>query len=525
MRKMINIFIIVILLIVIFCIIKNIFFSDKNIAVIDKEKIISKSQTLECTVFDGTEIKGTAEISIENGKLSNEIIFKENENSDSNYFLMPGLIDSHTHISSEEQIQEMINNGVTTTYDVAISKGSYNNFNLWTAITTVMPGISNGRNTVNSLISQGVDYIKVMVDMPAIMGGGLIEKNILQDMVNTAHENNLKIAAHVTTIDAVELAVETGVDILIHVPIGEEFSEELAKEIADKKIAVIPTLVMMQAFANSNLYGFKESDYKDAENAVKLLNSYGVPILVGTDANSSFFVPKVEHGSSLHKEMELLVKAGLTPLEVLQGATNKAVDAFRLEEKSEEQIYKSIMVLIEGRPDQNITDTTKIRQIWIDGEPVFNSQEESNPVNENVVEGDNNMDNEELIFIPEHPSGWKTMQIETKDSPTLEQSEPVDSLELYNLFSSDFDNTLEKYVDKRFEVTGIVTKVGPDIHNKPSIEISNEVNGRCHVLCVFPSTDIYNEVSVGDTVICKGNYLVMSNWYGIVMKKCEIVTK
>ena len=168
--------------------------------------------------------------------------------------------------------------------------------------------------------------------------------------------------------------------------------------------------------------------------------------------------------------------------------------------------------------NQNITDTTKIRQIWIDGEPVFDAKIE----NENTVEGENTMNNEELIFIPEHPSGWKTMQIETKNSTLLEQKEPIDSLELYNLFCNDFDNALKIYEDKRFEVTGTVTKVGPDIHNKPSIEISNEVGGRCHVLCVFPSDEVYNKVSVGDKVVCRGNYLVMSNWYGIVMKKCEV---
>lgn len=70
------------------------------------------------------------------------------------------------------------------------------------------------------------------------------------------------------------------------------------------------------------------------------------------------------------------------------------------------------------------------------------------------------MNNEELIFIPKHPSSWKTLQIETKDSPLLEQSKPIDSLELYNLFCNDFDNALKIYEDKRFEVTGIVTKVG-----------------------------------------------------------------
>lgn len=135
------------------------------------------------------------------------------------------------------------------------------------------------------------------------------------------------------------------------------------------------------------------------------------------------------------------------------------------------------------------------------------------------------MKNEELVFIPKHPSSWKTMQIETKDSPLLKQKEPINSLELYNLFCNDLDKALEIYEDKRFEVTGIAIKVGLDIHNKPSIEISDDVDGRCHILCVFPSDDIYDKVSVGDRVICKGNYLVMSNWYGIVMKKCEIVNE
>lgn len=523
---MVKIFIILLLLVIVGAVIIKIISNNRDVSVIDKEKIISKNNTLECTVFDGIEIKGNATISIENGKFSNEIIFNQNSSDDSKFFLMPGLIDAHTHITNEKQIEEMINNGVTTAYDVAASKkiaNSSENFNMWTATTTIMPGISNGRATVNNLIAQGADYVKVMVDMPAIMGGGLIEKDILQDMVNCAHENNLKVAGHVTTVDAVKQAVDAGVDILIHVPIGEKFPEELAKEIASKNIAVIPTLVMMQSFANSKIYGFEESDYQDAENAVKLLNSYGVPILVGTDANSSFFVPDIQHGSSLHKEMELLVKAGLTPLEVLQGATTKSVNAFGLEENSKKQIYKSIMVLVEGRPDQNITDTTKIRQIWIDGEPVFDVQEEnSNFQNENI-KGENIMNNEELIFIPKHPSDWKTMQIETKDSTLLEQKEPINSLELYNLFCNEIDNALKIYEDKRFEVTGIAIKVGPDIHNKPSIEISNEVDGRCHILCVFPSDEVYNKVSVGDKVVCKGNYLVMSNWYGIVMKKCELV--
>lgn len=134
------------------------------------------------------------------------------------------------------------------------------------------------------------------------------------------------------------------------------------------------------------------------------------------------------------------------------------------------------------------------------------------------------MNKQDLIFFPKHPSHIKTYQIETKNSPLLEQNEPINSKELYNQFINNFDNALNKYKDKRFEVNGIAIKIGADIHNKPSIELSNNINERCHILCVFPNDNIYNKVSVGDKVTIRGNYLVMSNLYGIVLKKCELIT-
>lgn len=145
---------------------------------------------------------------------------------------MPALIDAHTHISSEKEIKNMIKNGVLTTCDAAAGTdlvSSSETLNVHTSLTTVMPGLSDGRARVEELISQGADYIKVMIDMPAIMGGGLIDSAVLKDMVDCAHENGLKVAAHATTVAAVQLAVDTGTDILIHVPIGEEFPETLAQ--------------------------------------------------------------------------------------------------------------------------------------------------------------------------------------------------------------------------------------------------------------------------------------------------------
>ena len=101
------------------------------------------------------------------------------------------------------------------------------------------------------------------------------------------------------------------------------------------------------------------------------------------------------------------------------------------------------------------------------------------------------MDLRTIEFYPAHPSADKTYQLETRDSPLLEQRGPVTSAELYDSFCHDFDRALQTYEDKRFEVTGIAIQVGPDGHHKPSVQLSDSIGGRCHVLCVFPSEEVY----------------------------------
>lgn len=130
-----------------------------------------------------------------------------------------------------------------------------------------------------------------------------------------------------------------------------------------------------------------------------------------------------------------------------------------------------------------------------------------------------------IEFYPAHPTPEKTHQLETCDCSVLEQTEPVASRDLHGLFFGDFDNALKTYQDKRFEISGIAIRVGPDGHNKPSVQLSDSMEGKCHVLCVFPSESVYEKVSAGDRVVIRGNYLVLCNKYGIVMKKCEVLSR
>ena len=128
-----------------------------------------------------------------------------------------------------------------------------------------------------------------------------------------------------------------------------------------------------------------------------------------------------------------------------------------------------------------------------------------------------------IIFYPAHPSDEKTHLIETTIMPVLEQDEPFEIKAFCKEFEDDAENFFAKYLDKRFVVKGVAKQIGPDAHNKPSIQISDSVDGQTYALLIFQTEDHYSKVKVGDTVTVRANYLVMSNLLGIVMKHSELL--
>lgn len=319
--------------------------------------------------FDGEKIVENAAVVIKDGTITQ---IMETEEIESNYFLMPGLIDAHTHMETKKQIETMLKNGIIGTCDVSASASLVQNEKQFTIVSSagMTMGTLNGKSYVKKAIEAGAKYIKVLLMEPNLM-----MKSALKDICNTAHNNRVKVAVHAVSLKAVQMAVDCGADILIHVPMKERFPEELAKVIAEKEIAVAPTLIMMETFAYSGRNGYKPEHYKNAENAVKLLYKSGVKILAATDANLGSFAPAVPYGTSLHRELELLVRSGMPPIEVLASATSKVADVFGIEELgSIKEGKRAGLILIEGRPDKNITDTTKIKQIWIDGKSIVRGE-------------------------------------------------------------------------------------------------------------------------------------------------------
>jgi imidazolonepropionase-like amidohydrolase len=100
---------------------------------------------------------------------------------------------------------------------------------------------------------------------------------------------------------------------------------------------------------------------------VTKIHEAGLPIAVGTDAGGS--VGTTFHGWATLRELELLVSAGLTPLEAITAGTGVSAKALRVdgERGTIEKGKLADLVLVKGSPDQNIGDMQNIARVWVSG--------------------------------------------------------------------------------------------------------------------------------------------------------------
>lgn len=99
-------------------------------------------------------------------------------------------------------------------------------------------------------------------------------------------------------------------------------------------------------------------NFEGAKSNVRRLWDAGVLIAAGTDA----CYPGDFQGEGLHRELELLVESGLTPLEAITAATRNAAAIMGASEEwgTLEPGKLANLLLIDGKPDQHIRDTHKI---------------------------------------------------------------------------------------------------------------------------------------------------------------------
>ncbi|WP_165168470.1 amidohydrolase family protein [Rothia uropygialis] len=307
--------------------------------------------------------------------------------------LLPGFIDSHVHITDPNQLDDLLEFGITTAMDMAMwpyefqqqvrREGHGSNI-----LTAGAPLVSHhgtharipnfpeesmtddahrARDLVKERVDQGSDYIKLILESP---GNGGLDLDVAQAAVDEAHRAGKLVIAHAIAVGAYQTGVRIGVDVLTHAPLDRSLPPTLLAEMVQKGIVSSPTLTMMKGTAE--FFADHGLEYRWATGAVSDMREAGAILLAGTDANQAPGVPaNVVHGTSLHEELHLLNQAGLSPVEVLQSATSLNARTFQLDDRGiVEPGKRADLVLVTGDPTREVTATREIQRVWLGGRSI-----------------------------------------------------------------------------------------------------------------------------------------------------------
>jgi hypothetical protein len=153
----------------------------------------------------------------------------------------------------------------------------------------------------------------------------------------------------------------------------ESKAQQLFRLYAKDGVAQTPTLYVLKTLWETNKDDQKLNDRdmklgkkifaKDLE-VIGEMKRAGVPILAGTDG------PYPQGGDALHGELELLVEAGLTPLQALQAASRDAARAMGVaKDVGTVEVGKTAdLILLDANPLTNISNTRKINAVFLRGQ-------------------------------------------------------------------------------------------------------------------------------------------------------------
>jgi imidazolonepropionase-like amidohydrolase len=319
--------------------------------------------------------------------------------------ILPGLWDMHTHVTQIEWGPVYLAAGVTTVRDMGnedqlllslrdalaggealgprlllaglVDGGGPNAFGTVAATTP-----EEGREVVRRFHDEGFQQVKLYNQLaPEVVGS----------IASEAHRLGMRVTGHVPAAMTLQQAVEAGIDHIAHLAVRDEpGSEELRRTAAflrERGTVVDPTLSWGELLGRSSSTpiaefqpGFPkiprplqrlfdsagnpditpEAARARLERSLRIvgeLHRAGVPIVAGTDEG----IP----GHSLHREIELYVEAGLTPLEAIRAATIVPARAMGLEKElgTIEEGKRADLVVLDADPLERISSIRTVRSI------------------------------------------------------------------------------------------------------------------------------------------------------------------
>jgi imidazolonepropionase-like amidohydrolase len=200
----------------------------------------------------------------------------------------------------------------------------------------------------------------------------------MQAGVEEAHKAGRRVAAHAYSVQAIENALDAGVDSIEH---GSFIGRKTARRMRESGTYLVPTMSVYAAMdARGPELGAPEyirrktAEVRDASReAFRLAHEAGVKIAAGTDCGA----PGHPHGT-LPGELGLMVEAGATPLQAIRFGTSAAADLLGLEEIGTLEPGKSADLLaVGGDPTGDIGSLGDVRLVLREGRVVFSSGDPS----------------------------------------------------------------------------------------------------------------------------------------------------
>lgn len=240
-----------------------------------------------------------------------------------------------------------------------------------TGDTQVPDNPSEARYAVRRLATgeRAVDVIKVIQERGR-EGRRLepIDPVVLEAITDEAHEQGLPVTAHWGTAEDLAEVLAAGIDSLEHIGrLPRGWPDDALGAIVSDGIPVAPTLAATEIGAPE--VGLQQMLARTAE-----LHEAGGHIVVGSDAG----MPGVPFGGGVHRELELLVEAGLTPREALRAATSNAATALGSSEIGVIEPGRAADILVvDGEPHESIDDIGRVMLVLRDGRRVVDNREEA----------------------------------------------------------------------------------------------------------------------------------------------------
>lgn len=228
---------------------------------------------------------------------------------------------------------------------------------------------------------------------------------IYKAIITRAHSHHIPVASHLFYLADAKSLVADGLDIIAHSIRDQEIDAALLQQMKAKGVIYIPTLSLdeyayiyarkpewindpffkaslepgvyemitspayQEKLKNSPSYQRNLHAFETAMKNVKKIAGAGIMVALGTDSGAQ---PVRTQGFSEHLEMELLVQAGLTPLQAITIATKNAATAMKINDRygTIEKGKTADLIILDANPAEDIKHTRKIAAVYKAGEEI-----------------------------------------------------------------------------------------------------------------------------------------------------------